>query len=288
MDIKQRILELYQHCVESSLDVSLNLWTNRGEEFFSSSKTQSNSQVQSRWTEKRLKSPTQRRDQRRRRQERAKLSSGLPGVGSMKAGISGAAGAGSPEAGSPGAGSPGAGSPRAGSYGATELVYPRSGSYGAAGAGFIRAFSTGAGSTKASGVGSYKDGSSGAIRPSSPKSGSSEATTASSSGANRADPSGADRAGSSSVTETSTPRAAVGAGSLSAETSATKAKRPHVSIFQKKKEKPGHLHPPPISQVDGGEHKPEQLSELFSKYESDPSLNLNLNRAPNLTTHHQY
>ena len=116
-------MELYQYCVESiSLDESLNLWTNGGEEFFSLNKTQSNSQVQSRWTEKRLKSPTQRRNQRRRRQERAKLSSGLAGVGSVKACISGAAGAGSPRASPPRAGSPGAGSPRAGSYGAAEAV----------------------------------------------------------------------------------------------------------------------------------------------------------------------
>ena len=47
MYIKQRILELYQYCVESSLDVSLNLWSKGDEKIFSLNKTLSNSQVQS-------------------------------------------------------------------------------------------------------------------------------------------------------------------------------------------------------------------------------------------------
>ena len=35
MDLKQRILEFYQFCMESRLDASLNLWTKEGDEFFS-------------------------------------------------------------------------------------------------------------------------------------------------------------------------------------------------------------------------------------------------------------
>ena len=35
MDLKLRILEFYQFCIESRVDVFLNIWTKGGEEFFS-------------------------------------------------------------------------------------------------------------------------------------------------------------------------------------------------------------------------------------------------------------
>ena len=170
MEIRTRLLDLYQGCVQSGLDVSLNLWVKGGEEFFSFSKTKPQSHFVQRWTER--SSQTADRNWRRRKRIAELSSAGSRKVGTPQAGFH--------EARNPQAGSREAGTPQAGSH---EAGTPEANIFGGRtpGVGSFRVVTHGVGSSKARAHGAGSPGietdRAGSIAAGTPGGGSSRAGT---------------------------------------------------------------------------------------------------------------
>ena len=267
MEIRTRLLDLYQGCVQSGLDVSLNLWVKGGEEFFSFSKTKPQSHFVQRWTER--SSQTADRNWRRRKRIAELSSAGSRKVGTPQAGFHEARNpqAGSREAGTPQAGSHEAGTPQAGSH---EAGTPQAGSHEAGtpeanifggrtpGVGSFRVVTHGVGSSKARAHGAGSPGietdRAGSIAAGTPGGGSSRVGTHEG-GLSRAvtDGAGSSRAGTH---ETSSPGIEANRGSKAAGTQGTGFPG---RMKLRSKSRIEELPSSPIPQLDGEHAHPEPL-----------------------------